>query len=110
MNLIEEVLYNAILIRNTPWDFSQITLSTDALAVLCEIDGEKNLGLIAETLGRSMHEILETINQLGRLKLIRQKQSRLTKHYDISPPVPTESEGKGRDIRRLYRGVSYRGA
>lgn len=113
MNLIEESLSNMIFTLNTPWDFSEVTLSMKALAVLIEINGTSSLGKIGKKLSIPITKLEETVNDLGRLNLIKLARPEVTlpkakaepqiiPHPELAKPVNAKPAGG-----LLFRGVRY---
>ena len=103
MSLIEESLSSIVLDRNEPWEFDEVTLSTQALTVLAEINGIRNLGTISKNLGVPILNLQVAINELEGLRLISLNKKNDTNPVVKSSPSPTAPPKK----RMLYRGVVY---
>lgn len=114
MNFVEESLLNMIFSKNTPWNFFEVMISMNALSVLIEINGKTTLGSIGKKLNLSVHDLQNTVNDLGRLNLIKIAEktpvrSSLTQDEQAMPkqnsfiPIPEKLSSE----KRLYRGVRF---
>lgn len=102
MNFIEERVSNMVCSLNTPWNFSEIILPIDALSVLIEINGSRNLGSIGEKLGMSIFKMEEMVNVLGELNLIKCMEFR------TAPKLSRGNNEQDKEsAKRLFRGIKY---
>jgi hypothetical protein len=118
LNLIEESVSNMVFTLNTPWNFSEITLSMDALSVLIEINGTSSLGVIGKKLDMTIPKLEKTVNDLGRFKLIKSAEPRNHPTERTAERPDEESRPEPRlDIRKtgrnkqasklLFRSITY---
>ncbi len=108
MNLIEESLSEMIFQRNEPWKFDEITVSGKALVVLLEINGEKNLRTISHSIGIPVGQLLDAVNDLGRLNLICIYGDN-TSFTELSSDetICWHARPGNEKVQMQYRGVSY---
>lgn len=118
MGIIENCI-SKLVFTKADWNFNEITLNGEKIAVLFEIDGNNSLKDICEKLKIGLSDIKDIINELYRLNLISlqkssSKESKTEEQLLASPKnlktfqkPPGKSLEKDKKKTLVYRGVPY---
>lgn len=68
-NLFSGDISKMVLKRTVRADLGEVSLDSQMLQVLMELDGKKNLGQVAQSLQMSMKDLRSVLNRLRQLKL-----------------------------------------